>query len=308
MHAGDTVAAQFDRAVEDAIAQHQAKIAEDLPRRQVGSIEKCHGAVMRRHKAALSFAAIMACTDGNCMTTASAATGTLWRAIERDLCAQIERGDLKRGARLPSALQLARDLRVNRHTVRRALAALEARGLVRSELGRGTFVCEETYDYPVGRRTRFTQNMRQLNVASDNRVLATGLVAPPPRVADVLGLTRGERVWRIESSAFAEDVALDHCEAFFPSARFPNLDIVFQRTRAVTLTLAEFGVTDYFRSYTKVSAVLPGKPTARVLAQPATRPVLLVESLNVDAAGLPVQYALTRFAGARVQLVLQTDN
>jgi GntR family phosphonate transport system transcriptional regulator len=239
---------------------------------------------------------------------ARAAAGTIWRQIERDLAARIDRGELKRGARLPSALQLARDLRVNRHTVRRALASLEERGLVRSELGRGTFVCEESYDYPIGKRTRFTANMRQLNVASDNHILETSLILPPPRVAEVLGLTRGERVWRIETTATADDTTLDHCEAFFPAARFPQLDLVFRRTRTVTGTLAEFGVTDYTRRFTKVSAVLPGKTTARVLAQPATKPVLLVESLNVDASGLPVQYALTRFAGARVQLVLRTDS
>jgi GntR family phosphonate transport system transcriptional regulator len=247
-------------------------------------------------------------TIGKAVALARDTDRPLWRQIEHDLMGRIHAGDLPRGERLPSALALARQLGVNRHTVRRALAALEQRGLLRTELGRGTYVREESYDYPISRRTRFTQNMLRLNVEGDNHVLATGLVTPSPRVAEVLGVLRGERVWRVESAAHAEGKVIDHGEAFFPIPRFPNLGEVFRRTRTVTGTLAEFGVTDYFRRYTKVSACLPGAATARVLDQAANRPVLLVESLNVDAQGAPVQYGLTRFAGERVQLVLMTDD
>jgi GntR family phosphonate transport system transcriptional regulator len=220
----------------------------------------------------------------------------------------IRSGRFARGQRLPAALKLAREFDVNRHTVRRALAVLEQRGLLRTEVGRGTFVREETYDYQIGRRTSFTRNMQQLNVESDNLVLGTTQVNAPPRVAQLLGLVRGGRVWRVESSALADGRAIDHGEAYFPVARFPGLDQIFGRTRSVTRTLAEYGVDSYFRRLTKVSAQLPSASTARVLGQAATRPVLQVESLNVDAQGIPVQYGLTYFAGERVHLVLASDD
>ncbi len=232
----------------------------------------------------------------------------LWRQIEQELLARIRSGALRGGERLPSALALAREWGVNRHTMRRALAALEQRDVLRTCVGRGSFVREETYDYPIGRRTRFTANMSRLNIECDNEVLDIALIAPIARVAAALGVVRGERVWRVESSARTEDKALDHCEAFFAGARFPQLDRVFRRTRSVTRTLAELGVTDYFRRYTKVSACMPSATTARILGQPANQPVLLVESLNVDADGVPVQYGLTRFAGERVQLVLTSES
>jgi GntR family phosphonate transport system transcriptional regulator len=232
----------------------------------------------------------------------------LWKQIESDLLDGIRSGRYARGQRLPAALKLARDFDVNRHTVRRALAVLEERGLLRTEVGRGTFVCEETYDYRIGRRTSFTQNMQQLNVESDNRVLGVAQVAAPARVAQLLGLVRGGPVWRVESSAIADRTAIDHCEAYFPAARFPGLDHVFERTRSVTRTLAEYGIDNYFRTLTKVSAQLPSAVTARVLGQPVARPVLQVESLNVDSHGIPVQYGLTYFAGERVHLVVASDN
>lgn len=231
----------------------------------------------------------------------------LWRQLEQRLAAEIISGELKPGQRLPSALDLAQQLGVNRHTLRRALAELERRGLLRTEPGHGSFVRETCVDYPVSRRTRFSQNMRQLAVDGGNQVLAAARVIPTARVAEVLALRRNEAAWRVESAAQADGRVVDHSEAWFPHARFPHLDEVFTRTGSVTRTLAEFGIDDYLRRFTRVSAQLPDARTASVLQQPAQRPVLLVESLNVDLDGRPVQYGLTRFAGERVQLVLATE-
>ncbi|WP_267225192.1 phosphonate metabolism transcriptional regulator PhnF [Dyella silvae] len=230
----------------------------------------------------------------------------VWRQIEQQVLQQIRSGQLRGGARLPSALELARQLRVNRHTVRRALDALEERGAIHADPGRGLRVREECYDYAIGRRTSFSRNMNNLNVSSGNKVLGTALVMPPQRVAESLALARGERAWWIESSAFAEGRVLDHSQAWFPMARFPRLGEVFQRTGSVSRTLAEFGVADYFRSYTRVTARLAGTATGSVLEQSPDLPVLEVESLNVDGQNQPVQYGLTCFAAERVQLVLST--
>lgn len=54
----------------------------------------------------------------------------------------IASGTLSPGEALPSVRQLAMTLRVNPNTVARAYRELEAEGLVESQQGRGTFVCE----------------------------------------------------------------------------------------------------------------------------------------------------------------------
>jgi 2-aminoadipate transaminase len=53
----------------------------------------------------------------------------------------IEREDLTAGVRLPSERALAVQLKLSRTTVVNAYRELEARGLLRSHVGRGTFVC-----------------------------------------------------------------------------------------------------------------------------------------------------------------------
>ena len=66
--------------------------------------------------------------------------GTLSRQLTDALASAVSRGDLALGVRLPSERELARRLGVSRTTVVTAYREMEARGLVRGQVGRGTFV------------------------------------------------------------------------------------------------------------------------------------------------------------------------
>ena len=232
----------------------------------------------------------------------------LWSQIGDILADDILKGRLRQGQMLPSAQELAKRFDVNRHTVRRAMATLEQRNLVRTEQGRGTFVQEQTLDYPISRRTRFTQNMRNLNVDTDTEILEDAREIPPTQVAEALGLGRNEYVYRIETMSRADGHIVDHSTAYFPAARFPGLPAIYRRTQSVTETLNEFGIADYVRKHTRVSARLPDAHTARLMKQPANRPILHVQSINADPRGMPVQYGITRFSGDWVQLVLMAGD
>jgi GntR family phosphonate transport system transcriptional regulator len=232
----------------------------------------------------------------------------LWSQIGDILADDILKGRLRQGEMLPSAQELATRFEVNRHTVRRAMATLEQRNLVRTEQGRGTFVQEQTLDYAISRRTRFTQNMRNLNVDTDTEILEDAREIPPTQVAEALGLGRNEYVYRIETTSRADGYIVDHSTAYFPAARFPGLPAIYRRTQSVTQTLNEFGISDYVRKHTRISARLPDAHTARLMKQPTNRPVLHVQSINADPRGVPVQYGITRFSGDWVQLVLMAND
>jgi len=232
----------------------------------------------------------------------------LWSQIGDILADDILKGRLQQGQMLPSAQELATRFEVNRHTVRRAMATLEQRNLVRTEQGRGTFVQEQALDYPISRRTRFNQNMRNLNVDTDTEILEDAREIPPTQVAEALGLGRNEYVYRIETMSRADGHIVDHSTAYFPAARFPGFPAIYRRTQSVTETLNEFGIADYVRKHTRVSARLPDAHTARLMKQPANRPILHVQSINADPRGMPVQYGITRFSGDWVQLVLMAGD
>jgi DNA-binding transcriptional MocR family regulator len=78
------------------------------------------------------------------------ASPVLYRQLSDQLAAAIGRGELGAGDRLPSERELAASLGVSRTTAVNAYRELEARGLVRGYVGRGTFVCAAPGSDPVG--------------------------------------------------------------------------------------------------------------------------------------------------------------
>jgi GntR family phosphonate transport system transcriptional regulator len=150
--------------------------------------------------------------------------------------------------------------------------------------------------------------MRNLNVDTDTEILEDAREIPPTQVAEALGLGKNEYVYRIETMSRADGHIVDHSTAYFPAARFPGLPAIYRRTQSVTQTLSEFGISDYVRKHTRVSARLPDAHTARLMKQSANRPVLNVQSINADPRGVPVQYGITRFSGDWVQLVLMAGD
>ena len=109
---------------------------------------------------------------GRMVTVLDRANGVaIWRQIEQTLAQEIETGIFEEGQQLPTEAELAARFAVNRHTIRRAVGMLSDRGLVRVEQGRGSFVRENVLEYMIGRRTRFTENVRRANRSPGGRML-----------------------------------------------------------------------------------------------------------------------------------------
>jgi GntR family phosphonate transport system transcriptional regulator len=231
---------------------------------------------------------------------------TLWRQIAESLAAEVSAGGFA-GGRLPTEPELARRFAVNRHTIRRAVATLAEQGLVRVEQGRGTFVADHMVDYVLGRRTRFSENLQRQGREPGHRLISVATVAAEDAVARDLGLRSGARVVQIETLGDADGVALSYGIHSFPAKRFAALPAAFAQTSSITAALASCGVTDYTRQLTRLLARLPNEREARHLGQPASRPVLQSEAINIDTAGAPIQRSLVVFAGDRVQMVVAAE-
>jgi len=230
----------------------------------------------------------------------------LWRQVHARLEAAISSGRFGPGDRLPSENSLSQEFGVNRHTVRRALSVLEADGLIRVEQGRGSFVREPVIRYPVGRRTRFSENLSRQRRTPGNILLSAVDAEAEPPVAEALGIEPGAVVTRITSAGEADGRRISYSTAFFPKALFPGMVRVYRELKSVTRTLERFGVGDYARKQTRITARMPTAEEARELRQARTRPVLVTESVNVDASGEPVEFGVCLFASDWVQILVES--
>lgn len=229
----------------------------------------------------------------------------LWRQISAAIERDITGGRFGPGARLPTEAELSARFGVNRHTVRRAMEALEMRGLVRIEQGRGSFVAEDLLDCPIGPRTRFADIVRGQNREPGGRILRMGEMVAEPRIAELLGLRPGRRVLFAERLFLADGRPVALGRHYFVPGRFPEILARLAEDPSITRALQLSGVPDYMRRMTRITARLPSAEEAEILEQSRMRPVLVCEHQNVDEAGRPVEAGITRYAAGRAQLVVE---
>ncbi len=227
----------------------------------------------------------------------------LWRQIADRMRREIGEAALGGDGRMPPETALAERFGVNRHTVRTAIAALVQEGVLRAEQGRGTFVeGRKRLAYPIRSRTRFSEGL-----AGQSRGLAADLLdhATEKAAADVakaLHLSPGAPVIRLETLSHADGRPVSRARSWFDAERFAGMAEAFAQTRSITASFREFGLADYLRHSTVVTARHAEAGDLKDLRLSPGAIVLVTTAINVDTRGKPVQYSETRFAADRIEL------
>jgi GntR family phosphonate transport system transcriptional regulator len=226
-----------------------------------------------------------------------------WQEVREALTAEIRTGRIAPGARLPTEPALMARFGAGRHSIRRAVAALEAGGLVRTRQGSGTYVREApVLDYRLSERTRFSQNLLEQGREPSGRALGAMELPAPPAVAEALRLPPDEPVFRVRRLGLADGVPVNLSDAHYPARRFPGMLAAWEMGEGASAILATYGLHDYRRIASTVLARLPSAEEAQLLDQPVSQPVLVVRKVDADTAGIPIACSETVWAGERVQL------
>jgi GntR family phosphonate transport system transcriptional regulator len=230
----------------------------------------------------------------------------LWRCIADDFEQMILVGKHENGSRLPGESEIAARYGVNRHTVRRAMAELAARGLVRTERGSGTYVRTDKLDYRIGQRTRFSEIVAAAGHDAEGRLQGHRLEEASEEIAARLGLAPGAQVVRLEILRSADRVPVSVATTWLCGQRFYDAAKIFRVTRSITRMLQHYGVDGYRRKWTRVTAGFTDAVDAGRLRLSIQRPILIVDSIDVAVNGEPVLTTRGRFAADRVALVVES--
>ena len=173
----------------------------------------------------------------------------LWRQVADGIERGIADGRFAAGEKLPGENEIAETYRVNRHTVRRALATLAERGLVRAERGSGTYVEAPRLAYPLRSRTRFSEIVGAGGREPDGRLIASSDEFASRELARLLGLKTGAPLIRIEALRLADRTPICVSTNWFDAERFSDAAKVYERVRSITKLLAHYGIRDYRREF-----------------------------------------------------------
>jgi GntR family phosphonate transport system transcriptional regulator len=242
------------------------------------------------------------------MTMQDAGSGVaLWRQVADGIERSIADGGFAAGERLPGEREIAANYRVNRHTVRRALATLAERGLVRAERGSGTYVEAPRIAYPLRSRTRFSEIVGAGGREPRGQLIDASEELATRELARRLGLKTGAPLIRIEALRLADRTPICVGTSWLAAERFADAGRIYERVRSMTKLLAHYGVRDYRRASTRVTAAIVDAADAIRLDLALGRPVLVVDSTDVDADGKPLLTTRARFAAERIEFVVENS-
>jgi GntR family phosphonate transport system transcriptional regulator len=240
------------------------------------------------------------------MSMQDAASGVaLWRQVADGIERGIADGRFSAGEKLPGENEIAETYRVNRHTVRRALAALAERGLVRAERGSGTYVEAPRLAYPLRSRTRFSEIVGASGHEPRGRMIEASEELASRELARELGLKAGAPLVRIEALRLADRSPICIGTHWLSAERFPDAGRVYAGARSMTKLLAHYGIRDYRRGSTRITAGIVDAADSTRLDLALGRPILIVDSTDVDTEGRPLVTKHVRFAAERVQFLVE---
>lgn len=229
-----------------------------------------------------------------------------WRRIADDLKRAIADGTIR--DRAPAESELAERYGVNRHTVRRALAVLNAEGLLRTERGKGTFVNPQAprLSYPITARTRFSENLARQARTPAGRLIRADRVAADAQLASILECRTGAPLHRLETMHVADGIPLSVATCHFSAERFPGIVTAYAETGSITEALKREGCPDYRRRETRISATRISPTDAEHFGLGPDAIVLVTVATDVDIDDRPIQAIRTRFAADRMELLVES--
>lgn len=231
----------------------------------------------------------------------------LWRQVADGIERDIVDGRFSAGERLPGETDIAEIYRVNRHTVRRALASLAERGLVRAERGSGTYVEAPKLAYPLRSRTRFSEIVGAGGREPRGQLIGSCIEPATRELAKQLGLKTGAPLLRLDVLRFADRTPICVATNWLSADRFGDAAPIYEKMRSMTKLLAHYDIMDYRRHSTRVTAAIVDASDGAKLDLELGRPILIVESTDVDSDGTPLLTSRSRFAAERVEFVVENN-
>lgn len=205
-------------------------------------------------------------------------------AICHALQAQIERGLLPLGGKLPAERRLSELFDTTRITLREALGQLEAQGLIYREERRGWFVSPPRLAYNPLVRSHFHAMVAEQGRVPGTEVLGARLIPASVEICELLELPALSSVYQIRRARRVDGRLVLYVEHYLNPAYFPGI-IEFDLTRSLTELYASEYAIRYGRVRFDMVPTALHPEAATHLKVTAGSPALKITRINRDQHG-----------------------
>ncbi|HET7901581.1 MAG TPA: GntR family transcriptional regulator, partial [Candidatus Nanopelagicales bacterium] len=236
--------------------------------------------------------------------------GPLGRAADdtrRRLETMMRDGSLRPGQRLGAERDLAVQLGVSRSTLRQALGALEADGLVRRVPGRGggTFVSQGKIDRDLSRIVGVPALLRDQGFTAGSRIVGISVVRPSAEAEQALRLEHGSLVVDVVRIRLADGVPISLEHAQLPADRVPGLPERELSGSLYELLEREYGLHPH-EAVERIEVAPASSEVASILGIRTGDALLSVTRTTVDSDDVPFEFSHDLFVAERTRIVVRS--
>lgn len=213
-------------------------------------------------------------------------TEPLYAQVAQHLRSAIDEGLLLSGDRLDGEIGLAERWGISRQTMRRATGELVGHGVLLRKHGVGTQVAPRPGWRSTGVRSLYDE-MVAAGRDPSTVIRRFALVIPSPKIAKVLEVAPGQKVYKIARLRLVDGVPLAVMHNWIPD-NIAGLHREVLQTHGLYQVLRDLGV-EMRIAQQSVGADSAGKTNATALGIRVGAPVLSVHTVTYDDLGRPVE-------------------
>jgi GntR family transcriptional regulator len=229
---------------------------------------------------------------------------TLHLRIAEELRRQIRAGELRAGDQLPSEHALTGQFGVSRGTVRQALQALRATGLVSGSQGRRPRVGAPPLTQPLDQLISFSFWVESMGKRASGRVVSFNHRAPIADEATALAVPADREVYHLVRVRAIDDEPLLLERTTFPYEIGRLLEGVDLATHSIYAQLSRHGIA-VASARQLIGAIAATKEDASLLGVSVRTPLLRARRRAFTADGTPLETADDRYLGDRINFALE---
>ncbi len=219
--------------------------------------------------------------------------------IHHWLRVMIDKGEIKRGDKLPTETELSHMFAVNRMTVRKAMDSLVVDAMVIRRPGKGTFlVSEKPKDliYTLKNITSFSDDMQSAGIQATYQAVEVKVIQADGEVSKMLKLKNDKRAIYSLRVLHANDKPVLIEKSYLPYFKFKDiLDMDFNATLYQIIT-EKFNIAlDYATQ--SLTAEFSGEEETRIFCLPEPCPCMKMETVLYDPRNSPVEALFACYRG-----------
>lgn len=218
---------------------------------------------------------------------------------------QLAAGRFRETGRLPKEVAFAAELGLTRHTLRRAIAALVKKGLLRNVPHVGTFLSPQKVIFKIGPHTRFSDALSSAGFKPTRRRLSCRECNPPVGIAKALGIPARSRVFEIVQLISASEIPIGCTTLWLPADRFSRIPDLLEATGTLRRAMSQIGVANYRRKAVTVSSRFADAVERRWIGLSSNAIVIEFEGVSADDQGEATHAFHYRFDAGRVSLLIE---